>query len=161
MAACPNCGGFSRGDEPCEKCASEQKSVQASATGSTILAWLLAALVVGGVWTMTDGPPGSKTESSRSQAPAVIRKHVQYSVEGVGQAMVTYTNQTGGTDQMLVSVPWAYEFVAAPGAFLYISAQKQQEYGVIGVQIVVDGIPIQNATASAQYGVASANGVAR
>ena len=81
-------------------------------------------------------------------------------VTGSGRAELTYQNESGGTEQRAVALPWTLEFNARHGAFLYLSAQKQQEYGTIHAAVYVDAQPLQEAYADAAYGIASASGTA-
>lgn len=77
---------------------------------------------------------------------------------GSGTVALTYTNSTGGTDQITVEVPWSLEFKVKRGTFLYLSAQKQQRAGVIEATLSIDGIAIKTAKADSEYGVASVTG---
>ena len=84
---------------------------------------------------------------------------VTYRVSGsTSSASLTYQNASGGTDQKDVSVPWEESFSATPGAFLYLSAQNQSEYGALKAEILLDGIAVQSGEADSAYGIASASG---
>lgn len=81
-----------------------------------------------------------------------------YSVYGIGGAAITFRNESGGIEQKTVSLPWTSELRAKHRAFLYISAQKQQESGTIKAIIYVDGHAIQEAASNSAYGIASVSG---
>lgn len=94
-------------------------------------------------------------------APYVTEPHkVTYTVTGsyVGFVELTYSNESGGTEQKTVALPWKLEFKAQHNAFVYISAQKQGENGAIDAVIYLDGNVIQEASANSRYGIASASG---
>jgi hypothetical protein len=71
---------------------------------------------------------------------------------------VTYVNQSGGTEQKKVMVPWQLGMRVAPGRFLYLSAQKTEETGTVHCQILVEGTVVQEAESSADFGIASVSG---
>jgi hypothetical protein len=84
---------------------------------------------------------------------------VLYQVTGSAKsASLTYANESGGTEQQTVAVPWKLEFRRSPGTFVYLSAQKQEEYGTVHVAIYSDGTLLQQAESSEEYGIASASG---
>ena len=123
-----------------------------------------------GIIAPDDGRPRSrsrsKTTSSKSTAKAskskfslFRKKKIVYTVEGTaGSASLTYQNESGGTNQKTVSLPWRYGFEAKSGTFLYLSAQKQSEYGTLVTKILVDGEEVQSADTNSDYGIASVNG---
>jgi|SRR5271157_2584585 len=83
-----------------------------------------------------------------------------YSVTGLGQAMLTYQNASGGTEQQTVSLPWSYTIPdVTSGQFLYISAQLQSS-GNVSCEITVNGATIQSANSSGDYVIASCSGTA-
>ena len=80
-------------------------------------------------------------------------------------ASVTIKNDSGGTEQHAINLPWTKEFDAPSGGLLYLSAQKRTAsrdgYGhptKLEVTIYVDGNVIQHAETTEDYGVASASG---
>ena len=85
---------------------------------------------------------------------------VTYTVTGsyVGFVDLTYSNESGGSEQKTVALPWKLEFKPQHNAFLYVSAQKQDEKGIIDAVIFVDGDVIQKAEANSRYGIATASG---
>jgi hypothetical protein len=83
---------------------------------------------------------------------------IKYVVTGtVRGASLTYVNESGGTEQRTVSVPLTLEFRRAPGTSVYLSAQKQEEYGSVHVSIYVDGALLQEAESNEEYGIATAS----
>jgi len=89
------------------------------------------------------------------------RNKVTYTVTGTDASMIaglTYQNESGGSEQKTVLLPWTLEFTARNHAFLYVSAQKQGENGTIRASINVDGDVIQKAEANSSYGIATVSG---
>jgi hypothetical protein len=123
---------------------------------------------------------GSDEVDASAQTSAVLLHEVKYVVDAgqpeytliyPSKATLTYRNETGGTEQTSVVVPWELKMKCPRGSFLYISAQKGQEpwdhvpRGVklwhnkaIHVAVYVDGHILQQAESTAAYGVASASG---
>lgn len=101
--------------------------------------------------------PVGRTESSPS-SPASYAKTVKYSVTGNGSAMMTISNAQGGTEQYTKILPWSTSFKAEPGAFLYVSAQKQgDDARTMTVLIEVSGNVVRTSNTNAAYGIASAD----
>ncbi|HEY6244541.1 MAG TPA: hypothetical protein VIX17_11365 [Pyrinomonadaceae bacterium] len=95
---------------------------------------------------------GCKHSSRSSSSPSVT-----YEVTGTtDSASVTYENETGGTEQADVTVPWTKRFVSH-GGFLYLSAQNRSEYGSITVRINIDGQTVKTSTSNGGYTIASAS----
>jgi hypothetical protein len=94
-------------------------------------------------------------------APPELRR-VTYTVQDFSfdnnPVELTYQNQSGGTEQRKVSMPWNLEIKARSGAFLYLSAQKQGERGTIHATIYIDGQVLQQADSDSPYGIASVSG---
>jgi hypothetical protein len=88
----------------------------------------------------------------------VIPHHVTYQLTGSeGSASITIENETGGTKQHTVPVPWTKEFDAPVGRFLYLSAQNKGD-GWLVATIYVDAKAIQRAETTERYGIASVKG---
>jgi ABC-type transport system involved in multi-copper enzyme maturation permease subunit len=86
---------------------------------------------------------------------------VTYQLKGTASsASITIENESGGSEQHVVPVPWVKEFQAAQGHFVYLSAQNQGD-GQLEATIYVDGQPIQSAETTEKYGIASASGSVR
>ena len=71
---------------------------------------------------------------------------------------MTLTNQTGGTEQIDVAIPWSRSMTMKNGDFPYISAQKAGENGYLQCEIKVDGQVWKSAQANSAYGIATCNG---
>jgi hypothetical protein len=106
----------------------------------------------------------AREEQDRAFKQAMIEAHrgerqVKYVVEGDKhqRADLTYRNESGGTEQRTVYLPWSLEMWRAPGTFVYLSAQN---HGGSGVQttIFVEGRILQEAESTAEYGIATASG---
>jgi hypothetical protein len=109
---------------------------------------------------------------------APFMAEVRYEVTGsVRAANLTRKNKEGGSEQLQIDVPYTDTFYAAPGAQLYLSAQKARitkedgglitpRYilisdgveGTVHVLIRVGGKILQEADASAPFGIATASG---
>lgn len=82
-----------------------------------------------------DSPAGSSRHSL----------HGRVSVAGTArQAGITCVNESGGTDQMEVRLPWSKQFQGRPGQRLYVSAQNKTDQGGLTVQIVLNGAVVQS-----------------
>ena len=78
---------------------------------------------------------------------------VKYVLSGTARsAFVTYTNETGGTEQINTNLPWAKEMKLEAGAPLSIVAQNDGA-GSITCEIWVNGEKKKTSTSTAQYGV--------
>jgi hypothetical protein len=105
-------------------------------------------------------------------------REVVYEVDGTAKyANLTLTNKDGGKEQNQVKLPFELKFYAKVGQYLYLSAQKvrvvkpglhvlddQQDVvydGIVGkvyVSIKCSGAVLQEASADAPYGIATAEG---
>jgi hypothetical protein len=104
---------------------------------------------------------------------------VQYEVTGtIHYANLTRKNADGSTEQKQEKLPYSETFYARPGTPLYLSVQKARvtkvdnsrpgsphvvvddgEEGTVHVLIRVGGKVLQEAEASAPFGIATASGV--
>jgi hypothetical protein len=104
---------------------------------------------------------------------------IKYEVDGtIHYANLTQKNKDGATEQKQEKLPYELTFYAQPGATLYLSAQKaritKSEDGMITTRttVVDDGVEgsvhvliraggkvLQEATATAPYGIATASGL--
>lgn len=111
-------------------------------------------------------------------SPQSYTKEIVYEVDGTANyANLTLTNKDGGTEQIQVKLPFDLKFYAKIGQFLYLSAQKvrvvkpglhafddQQDVvsdgirGKVHVLIRCSGAVLQEASADAPYGIATAKG---
>jgi len=98
-----------------------------------------------------------------SNSPQTSAAEVTYEVTDpydLAMAQLTYRNESGGTEQKTVSLPWTLKLRPKRGTFLYLSAQKSQrsDYDTIQATIYVDGHAIQTARSNSLYGIASVSG---
>ena len=108
-----------------------------------------------------NSPDDATNEPSRPQAtPAPLTADIVYSVSGTTKsADLTYRNESEGTEQRDVSVPWTLRFKAPIGQFLYLSAQSTFDgSATIVCKITVDGIVLQEAESSGEYKIAQCSG---
>jgi len=83
---------------------------------------------------------------------------IEYVVGGSAKrAALTYTNESGGTEQHSVRIPWSKVLKAGEGDITYISAQNGDKYGTVTVTIKVDGTPVKFSESSSSYGIARAS----
>jgi hypothetical protein len=137
----------------------EQQRVLQPSKNSRAGMWLLLIIIVlvgfcafGNIGTSSRGA-GASTSSPRM-------REITYRVTGVGtsRASLTIENEQRNTEQHDVNLPSTWRFKAAPGQFVYVSAQNNSAYGEIKCEILVDGKPFKEATSTADYGIASCSG---
>jgi hypothetical protein len=128
---------------------------QKSSVRGLVMILVLLALVVVGIIQTGSHPDTESPAAQHGRAP----HHVTYTVTGDRAilASITIEKESGGTEQHSVEVPWTRAFDAASGQFLYLAAQN---HGLppIRVAISVDGVTIQQAESTEEYGIASASG---
>lgn len=108
--------------------------------------------------TVVCGPSKDQPEEKPQPLPAGFHK-VEYVIDGdCGAAGLTYRNAGGGTEQRDYKLPVVVSFAGTKGSFLYISAQKKGEDGVLRVRIRVDGVFVRESISTSAYGIASASG---
>ncbi len=85
---------------------------------------------------------------------------VQYRITGTCSSVdITYSNQYGGTEQNKnVILPCFVGFNARSGHFLYISAQNNDKYGSVIVEIYKKGKLYKKSESSGAYVIASVSG---
>ena len=94
-----------------------------------------------------------------AQAKANGQFFIEYTVSGSAlQASLTFNNQSSGTEQHKVWLPWTYSMVVSKGYFAYISAQNQSSYGSVIVKILLNGTEVKSSESTGEYGIASASG---
>lgn len=153
---------------------------------ATVAVALLAAILIVGcsggttptVSTTEVTEPVRTTQTTHTMVPANETWHVQYnsppstarnvpgmvtySVGGTAsRASLTIANESGGTEQFTVSIPWSKTFQVAPGSFLYLSAQNEGEFGTVTCKITSNGVVVQSANSSGAYTLAGCSGSAR
>src|SRR5689334_3148660 len=84
---------------------------------------------------------------SAPAAPVASSYTIVYEVTGTstGGANITMQNASGATEQKRIDLPWSLSFTARAGQFVYLSAQKQSEFGAITCRILLDGKEAQKA----------------
>lgn len=81
-----------------------------------------------------------------------------YEVGGTAKSVsLTYTNESGGTEQREVDLPWSKTFSVRDGDFLYISAQDQGGSGDVMAYIIVNGNTKKSAHSSGPYTIATSS----
>lgn len=79
---------------------------------------------------------------------------ITYKISGSsGQASITYTNQTGGTEQHTVYLPWQLTVKMNQYSVANILAQKTGEAGTITCEVLDNGNPWLKSTSTAAYAV--------
>lgn len=87
-------------------------------------------------------------------------RNVTYSISGTAPVVfVTYMNNSGGTEQKDVKVPFKYEFSAKAGAMLSLVAQNKGASGSVTCQILVDGKVKKEATSEGGYVVVTCSDI--
>ena len=88
----------------------------------------------------------------------LVTHQVQYYVF-CGDCNVTFKNKWGGISQENnVSTGWHHNFVGDPGQLLSITAQNNNDFGDIKVEIRHNGKLLKDAASSGAFVIASANG---
>jgi hypothetical protein len=140
---------------------------QAPISPANIIGWLvigLAVLVIGfcviGWIAGYAGYARNPTNSTGSQASTV---KVTYSVTGSKGRYVnlTYTNASGGTEQVSKRMPWTETFTVKRGEHLYLSAQADSVATSVTCLIIANDQKIEEAKSSGDYVIASCSGLAR
>lgn len=86
-------------------------------------------------------------------------REVEYKVT-CGSCDITYKNSAGNTQQRSVSSTWSDTFNAEKDQFLYVSAQNNNQSGTVSVSIKCNGKPVDEASSSGAYVIATASGSA-
>lgn len=124
---------------------------------------LIVALVLMQQWADRDDSAVDEDDSETvAVSPTVV---VVYEVEGsAGGADITLQTPTG-TEQVTADLPLmsraglrGLRFDFPRGAFVYLSAQKDDVGGVVRCRITVDGYVVSENESTAAYGIASCQG---
>lgn len=85
---------------------------------------------------------------------------VEYRVTGRedGSADVCYRNADGGTEMRFAKFPWSKTILVSEGAFAYISAQNNWDYGWVKASIYIDGKLWKEAESRGAYVIATSSG---
>ncbi len=168
---CSQCGGFVRAEAAsCKHCgvaltpgaevAPAQSGATAQRTQASPAAYLLLTIIlIGGGLVLCNGLSALGTSIPTSPARSAAAQ-VRYELSGTGGAVdITITNATGATEQKTVTLPWSLNFPAKAGTFVYLSAQNGGlSSASTTCKILVDGVVIQEATASGEYKIAGCSG---
>src|SRR5262249_54350867 len=85
---------------------------------------------------------------------------VDYTVSGSARsASLTYVNETGGTEQISVRLPWQLRMDVPGGTYVAVSAQNNGETGSVTCTIQTDLEPFKTSTSQGAYKIASCNGL--
>jgi len=88
-------------------------------------------------------------------------KEIKYVISGnASSALITYFNETGGTEQINVNIPFEKILSVESGAALSLVAQNNGS-GSITCEIWVDGEQTKTSTSTAQYGVVTCSDFVR
>lgn len=105
----------------------------------------------------TPPPPASSAEQATIDQPSTYL--VTYEVVGTARsADLTYQNAEGDTVQKTIHTPWRLNLEAAPGAFLYLSAQNNNASGSVTCRIYVTGQLVRHATSTGAYKICDVSG---
>jgi len=169
---CTRCGANISGANFCPQCGhSVNPSASPTATssspapapkrsGGNTWKYFVALVFVLLLWLSVQSTRDHGSTSSSSGRSSGCR--IIYSVIGsASRASLTYQNESGGTEQMLVSLPWNTEFNARRGAFLYLSAQSRERNSAIEVEIRSNSIEVQKAQSCGDFVIATAHGRAQ
>jgi hypothetical protein len=149
-------------NQPIEQKTEQPEQEQKSSNGMNFLI-LLGLIAIGAFIYLGRNPSPSEPLALPTPTNIVIimPPRIVYLVDGTTPiASLTYRNRTGGTEQITVRTPWEFSFEAAPGEFLYLSAQNETDSGYITCKITNKGEGVASAKSTAPYGIASCSGVA-
>jgi len=155
---CSECGGYLRHDATsCKHCgvtftgAPDPKPKQ-------VHPLIIVAAIAGGLLLVALLLVGGNRSRGGTSAPGPLP--VRYEIEGTANVVdLTYTNETGAVEQHYAGLPWDRQFSGRSGQFVSISAQKRDVNGTVTCRIVAGAVTIQEATSSAEYGIASCSGL--
>ena len=121
---------------------------------TSALSLALLAACGGSVDGSTDGSFGNVPGGG---GPQTYR--VDYNVIGTtDEAVVTYTDDTGASRQVTVTLPWTREFVMSTGDALLLSARNARLSGSVTATIRVDDEVFDTDTQTGAEALASASG---
>jgi hypothetical protein len=153
-AFCPRCGEHLVNDQ-------QHRDAKGSGTGlsctvaGTIGFSIIVVLAI--IMISTSSSLGPSRTSPRSQTRKVEYRVAGPDVEGF-RASITLTNSDGGTEQRDVGLPYSRTYYMHPGAFAYLSAQNNKDWGWVSAEIWVDGVRFKSAESSGAYVIASCDG---
>lgn len=101
----------------------------------------------------------NSSSSDSLTTPFSKNTKIKYVISGTAQsAMITYFNETGGTEQVTQALPFVKEFSVGSGAMLSLVAQNQGA-GTIICEIWINGEKIKTSTTTTQYGIATCSDI--
>lgn len=98
---------------------------------------------------------GTTTTASSGTAQVV------YTISGSSEAGTITYSTASGIEQADAAPPWTRTITVPNGTPVTVSAQNGSEFGSVTCSINVDGVVISSNTSTADYGVASCDGLAR
>ena len=121
--------------------------------------WLIATIVfiIAIVWLFSSLGDSGRTPIPTPR-PTTFEIMYQVRGEGTDRASLTIENETGGTEQTDVFLPWMKRFTAEAGQFVYISAQNDSDGGSISCLITADDEVIESAESDGAFAIASCSG---
>lgn len=125
--------------------------------------WLTigALVLVGAVMQQFEDDPVTRTPAPQRTQVTTAANVVTYNVTGTAhRASLTLENDTGGTDQFTVNVPWREQYSRfTRNDFVYVSAQNEGTSGTLICEIRVNGILEYSGSATGQYAICTASGI--
>lgn len=118
----------------------------------------LVLLILAGIWIITSLTGVTPIDTSVIPNPLNAAHRITIKVTGSGAASLTYFNASGGMEQHTVGLPFQVEYMLDSFKPVSISAQKQQENGVIACEVLDNGSAWLHASASTPYGIAMCTG---
>lgn len=122
-------------------------------TGAKIVGGIVLVILIGALIT-TVNEQGDDYGSNYSGTTSRSGGSVTYSVTGTARRVsLTYENDSGGTEQHEVSLPWSKTYTGFTSEldFLYVSAQNQRESGTLQCEVKIGGRVIYSGDASGAY----------
>ena len=122
--------------------------------GGKIAAGIVLGIMAVSLISRLGGGGGNYSPTTGASGP------VTYSVTGTARrASLTYQNDTGGTEQHTVSIPWSNSYFGfGLGDFVYVSAQNEGETGTLLCEIKSGGQVVYSGSASGAYSICTASG---
>lgn len=137
----------------------EQKPKEKHTVRNIILIILILIIGYCGLSFLSDVVSIALEDQEPAARPATTYT-VRYRVGGTAsKADITIENESGGTEQKTVNVPWSETFEAERGQFVYVSAQSQDDASrKINCEITVNGETLETAESSGRFVIASCSG---
>jgi hypothetical protein len=105
-------------------------------------------------WGSPSAPPPQSTIPSATPAQSETFK-ITYKVTGTTTlATIYFHNESEGTDQRKIGVPWERSFKASPGYVLFLFAQNEKDEGRIGCQMLVNDVIVAESVSEGAHAIA-------